>query len=228
HSMYSEAVLVQDVFRGLETGTLTKSVPFAELRFFYPQLWLQCSLDKQFILQKYSAEDFSCVSRDPPRSAFFMSNLLFPESWRIGYRFFGLTARARAMRALLRAELYCRTHGKFPETLPDLPLDPFTGKPLLYRCGNAEIIEEVLELVREVDAADGKKVREFYELRPRKRRTRVVQVWSVGPNRRDDGGLREGHGGRPGDKDDFCAKIRLEEMPLPGSSRAEDGISGRK
>ena len=212
-SMYSEAVLTQDILQGLETGTVIGNVAFADLRFFYPQLWLQCSMDKQFILQKFMARDFSCVSSDPPRSAFVMSKLL-PKLQLAGYRFYCLTARARAMRALLQAELYRRKHGNFPETLPDLPLDPFTGKPLLYRCGSSEITEKVLELVGRPDETG--KIRENYELNQRKRQGRAVLVWSVGPNRRDDGGLREGFAGTPGAKDDVRAMIRLEhEGDLP-------------
>ena len=62
---------------------------------------------------------------------------------RAGNRFYALTARARGMRVLIRAEKYRREHGEFPKTLPDLPEDPFTGKPLVYEIGKAEVLETV-------------------------------------------------------------------------------------
>ena len=54
--MYCEAVSMQDVLWGFETGKLSEGeLPFAidlaQLRFFYPQLWLQATLDKENILR---------------------------------------------------------------------------------------------------------------------------------------------------------------------------------
>ena len=49
------------------------------------------------------------------------------------------------MRVLIRAEKYRRKHGEFPKTLADLPLDPFTGKPLVYEVGKADVRESVWE-----------------------------------------------------------------------------------
>ena len=46
---------------------------------------------------------------------------------------------------LIRAEKYRRKHGEFPKSLPDLPEDPFTGKPLVYTVGRTEIKEIVWE-----------------------------------------------------------------------------------
>ena len=193
--MYTEAVLGQDCTWGLETGKAPDAlVAFADLRFFYPLLWLQAALDKEYTLRQYLAEDFSAMMPTPPRSAFVFSNAFLPALKPAGGRFHALTARVRAMRALLRAEAFRRSQGDFPETLPDLPTDPFTGKPMRYRYGIAEFRENViLRLENSLD----------FEARLRK--AKVVQIWSVGPNREDDGGVI----GFPR-KDDPCAKIRLE------------------
>ncbi|MBQ7179352.1 MAG: hypothetical protein IJS08_18185 [Victivallales bacterium] len=200
HAMYTEATFGQDAFWGMETGNAPDAtIAFAQLCWFYPQLWLQAARDKQYILQQYVQEDFTHWQATPPPSAYIFSNMLNPALKATGNKFNVLASQARAMQALLRAEAYRREHGDYPETLSDLPIDTFTGKPMLYRYGTAEITEYVLK--RTEDSAweeDGKK----YELKPQPRQARCVQVWSVGPNGRDEEGR--------GSSDDSCARIRLE------------------
>ena len=199
-AMYTEATFGQDAFLGMETGNAPDAtIAFAQLRWFYPQLWLQAARDKMYILQQYVQEDFTHWQDTPPPSAYIFSCMLNPVLKATGNKFNALASRARAMQALLRAEAYRREHGDYPETLPDLPIDPFTGKPMLYRYGTAEITEYVLQLTEEATMEeDGKK----YELNPQPRQTRCVQVWSVGPNGKDEEGR--------GSSDDCCARIRLE------------------
>ena len=127
--------------------------------------------------------------------------MLIPVLKPSGNKFHGLTARVWAMQALLKAEAYRREHGDFPETMSDLPTDPFTGKPMLYRYGIAEISEYVLT-VNEDD-----ETHETCELEPQTRQAKVVQVWSAGPNGVDNGGVNKG---LTSGKDDPCARIRLE------------------
>ncbi len=132
----AEAVLTQDILRGLETGKLSEgefpiAIAFAQLRFFYPQLWLQATLDKENILRQYLAKDFTEFVRTGP-SAYVFSGMFLPGN-RIGDKFYTLTARVLAMQALLRAEEQRRKYGEFPETLSSLPSDPFSGKPMMYR-----------------------------------------------------------------------------------------------
>ena len=111
----------------------------------------------------------------------------------------------RASQALLRAEAYRREHGDFPETLPDLPTDPFTGKPMLYRYGTAEITRYVLRFIKDPSWTDEEKPYEEYDLAPQATQAKVVQVWSVGPNGKDDDGQANLLVG-----DDPRAIIRLE------------------
>ena len=66
---------------------------------------------------------------------------------------------------MIRAEKYRRKHGEFPKTLTDLPEDPFTGKPLVYEVGKAEIVETVWK--KAVDRGT-----------PKSRTVNVVQVHS--------------------------------------------------
>jgi hypothetical protein len=204
HAMYTEAVFGQDVFWGMETGKLPAiTIAFAQLRWFYPQLWLQAARDKLYILQQYEQEDFTHWDDAPVPLAYIFSSMSLPALKSAGNKFYALTAQARAMQALLRAEAYRREHGDYPETLPDLPTDPFSGKPMLYRYGTAEITEWVLLFTEEEDEPSRKK----YGLKPQTTQAKVVQIWSVGPNGQDEGGIS---GMTIGGKDDTCARIRVE------------------
>ncbi len=122
---------------------------------------------------------------------------------RTGNKFYALTARVLAMQTLLRAEEHRRKYGDYPETLSELPIDPFSGKTMLYRYGTAEVTELVLEPSRTEDDTS----RNGYVLKPQTTQAKVVQVWSVGPNGQDDGGVSSV---TIGGKDDPCARICLE------------------
>lgn len=93
----------------------------------------------------------------------------------LGDRFLGLAARCAAMRALIGVELEKRRTGKYPAELKTPPVDPFTGKPMKYRVG----------VFRRVRWGRGGVYGD-----PVIREVQGVAVWSVGPNGRDDGGLR--------------------------------------
>jgi len=107
-------------------------------------------------------------------------------------------ARSRALGALIGAELYRRRHGEFPEKLESPPVDPFNGEPMKYRVGNAEI--EVTRFVADGDS--------YLNKERRKESMPVVQVWSVGPNRTDEGGSPL-DGNRNNRDDDICAFFRM-------------------
>ena len=208
HAMYTEAVFGQDAFRGMETGKSPEAtIAFAQLRWFYPQLWLQAARDKLYILQQYEREDFTHWNAAPSPSAYIFSSMLLPALKPAGNMFYALTAQVRALQALLRAEAYRREYGDYPETLPDLPIDPFSGKPMLYRYGMAEIPRYVLQITEVPAWTEEEKTREEYELKPQTTQAKVVQVWSVGPNGRDEGGVSSVH---INGKDDPCARIRVE------------------
>ena len=152
-AMYSEAVFGQDVIAGLEDGLLDltyalsrhKYPPgaFAPYRWIFPDWWYHAALDKKTMLQFYLLPDFTHFETDSIGKGMLMSNMMLPLLEKAWTRFYALTARVRGMRTLIRAEKYRRKHGEFPKTLPDLPEDPFTGKPLIYEVGKTEIIEHV-------------------------------------------------------------------------------------
>ena len=82
----------------------------------------------------------------------------------------------------------------FPEALPDLPLDPFTGSALHYKYGMVECPDYAPQASSVYSP-------------PSLDNVKAVQVWSVGPNGQDDAGITQliDH------KDDPCARIRLEQ-----------------
>ena len=112
-----------------------------------------------------------------------------------------------ALQALLRAEEHRRKYGEYPETLSNLPIDPFSGKPMLYRYGTTDVTELVLQLTEVPSMTKDEPSHKHYELTSQSRQAKVVQVWSVGPNGQNEGGIS---GATINGKDDPCARIRLE------------------
>ncbi|MBQ9368597.1 MAG: hypothetical protein IJT83_12515, partial [Victivallales bacterium] len=76
-----------------------------------------------------------------------------------------------------------------------------------YRYGMAEIPRYVLQITEVPAWTEEEKTREEYELKPHTTQAKVVQVWSVGPNGRDEGGVSSVH---INGKDDPCARIRVK------------------
>ena len=150
-AMYSEAAFASDAIRGAEDGIIklgkaqhyARPGALAPYRWIFPQYWFHAELDKKKLLQIYLLPDLERAKTIVGNQLFFMSMILVPPLNVIGDRFFAFTARVRGMRVLIRAEKYRRKHGEFPKTLADLPLDPFSGKPLVYEVGKAEIVESV-------------------------------------------------------------------------------------
>ncbi len=184
--MYSEAVLDQDVIYGLEAGKFPDfPVALAPFRWFVPQLWIFAAQDKGYMLNAYLAEDLTPMEiQGAPLKGHLLSAMLLPALNLAGNRFYALTARVRAARGLIRAEQYRVKHGEIPQTLPDLPLDPFSGTPLQYRVGETNISEMYWE---------------DREVKTRIQTVRAVQVWSVGVNRRDENGFSEKASDAPDD-----------------------------
>lgn len=203
---------MQDVLWGFETGKLSEGeLPFAidlaQLRFFYPQLWLQATLDKENILQQYLAKDFTEFDSRPVPAAYVFSRMFLPAMGNVGNKFYSLTACVLAMQALLRAEEHRRKYGEYPETLSNLPIDPFSGKPMLYRYGTTDVTELVLQLTEVPSMTKDEPSHKHYESTSQSRQAKVVQVWSVGHNGQNEGGIS---GATINGKDDPCARIRLE------------------
>ena len=175
-AQYAETVLMNDTVEGIFNGQAvlddgTNSVRLYPLRWLYPPLWYYFERDRRQLLR------FMGEKWDAPhtRGDGILSQYWKPavETW--ANLFTRQTARYRAMRALIGIELEKRRTGKYPDTLENPPVDPFTGKPMFYKKGKMPLIVPVWDpalgrLVSEAREADG------------------IAVWSVGWNRSNDQG----------------------------------------
>ncbi len=116
-------------------------------------------------------------------------------------------AAFRISRGMIMAELARRKDGRWPDAMDDLPEDPFSHKPLKYTVGKYEMPEEHFqpndnpepfdispELQKQLSMTD-EQAAEFtrprkYTFKTERRTVDAIQIWSVGPNGIDDGGLR--------------------------------------
>lgn len=187
-ALYSEAVEMLDLFAALGNGTYYQfqrgdirrdTLPLRPFRFFFPQLWWYALLDQTAMAKNYNAPDFKHIPEPDFRNGkcLYLSSMFMTACQTLGQRFDAVTARLRAMRMLIAAELYRRHHGDYPETLPDMPLDPFTGQPLRYRKGPYSHFETMPP--PEMNSPDAgtpmePEVQEFT--------MPAVVVWSVGPD----------------------------------------------
>ena len=118
-----------------------------------------------------------------------------------------MLATFRISSGMVMAELARRKDGRWPDAMDDLPEDPFSHKPLKYTVGKVEISEARFqpnenpspigitpELQKQLGLTD-EQAAEFtrprkYTFKTERRTVDAVQIWSVGPNGIDDGGLR--------------------------------------
>jgi len=117
-----------------------------------------------------------------------------------GKRFSAVTARLRAMQALIAAEQYRRQYGKWPEQLENLPEDPFTSEPLRYHYGECVYTHKVATWDEESRS---------WRVESELRTAPGVQVWSLGPDKIDDRGLQRAEQEDGRRSDDIRALLRL-------------------
>ncbi len=198
-ALYGEAVFGMDAATMFEDGgpearELAGGVPMNSMYFLLPQLRWFCIGDKLELASRYNIPDMRHADESlyGPKP-YFLVAMLLPGLNQAADKFDGLTARLRATRALVAAELYRREHGDYPETMADLPLDPFGGAPLLYRKGDCRL---------QIEVPFWNSYRNGWEEKERAKTITVpaVQVWSVGPNGKND----DGNG------DDIRAVMRIQ------------------
>ena len=126
----------------------------------------------------------------------------------IGKRITELIAALRISRGMIAAELARRTNGCYPDTLENLPTDPFSDQPLKYAIGTVEITEdrfqpnknpaspEILQQVWQQMGLTEAQAEELklncptkYVFQTDRRTVDAVKIWSVGPDGIDDGGI---------------------------------------
>ena len=206
--VYGEAVLEINrfqVFLSMERDVVDYPlVKLPALRWFFPQIWWRLSGDAAEMMRCLRVSKYPVLPRsdeDPTLHNWVMGffwNCLY-EKWR--ERFSQLAARLRIMRGLIDAELHKRRTGSYPDALEGLPLDPFSEQPLKYRKGTCQVTRQVCILKpakgdpddEHKDEAElfGSQSEEEWQFEPREETVEAVQIWSVGPDGIDDGGLNK-------------------------------------
>ncbi len=185
--LYCEAVQALDFCKFIQAGWYliesdirdTPPVVPGKLRCFVPQLWWYFRREMAELLRICNIPELHHAgTKQRYRSPGILASMIAPNYTVTRNLFLRLTARLRAVRGLIQAELYRRKHGDWPESLPDLPLDPFSGKPLLYRKG------ECLQKFNRIDSEPP------HRILPEIHSIPAIQVWSVGPDGVDNGGFR--------------------------------------
>jgi|GEM_PF-5917411 len=100
----------------------------------FPSFWYAWEKNRQDLFSLWLTDDWLAAD-DPNGRNMPLTMIGAPARRNLAERFGSLRARYAGMRVLIAAELERRRTGRFPETLPDLPADPFTGRPLHYRVG---------------------------------------------------------------------------------------------
>ena len=171
-SIYQHTIRINDAFYRLAHGC--HSLPLYPLRWLYPPVWYYAELDREMSLSRFRHNRYTELPSNHYDFGIgrFYSNLPVQPMIRISRT---LTAKYRAMRALIGIELEKRKTGKYPERLENPPVDPFTGKPMFYKKGKMPLIVQIW------DPALGRLV-------PERREADGIAVWSLGENRKSEQG----------------------------------------
>ena len=203
--LYLEAVMGFDLMHFLvNTGGLYAVLPkegyyelnYHSIRFFFPQgWWLAAKWAKEYA-RAMKATSFDQMPLQATGSGFvdFLVHGIFGILAKEQREYF---ASSRVLRGLIAAELHKRRTRNYPDTMEGLPIDPFSGQPLNYRKGPCQIIRHTCKWVPGEESTDGASDGEEVTLTPQGRwiiepteeNIEAVQVWSIGPDGRDDGGL---------------------------------------
>ncbi|OQA88679.1 MAG: hypothetical protein BWY31_00277 [Lentisphaerae bacterium ADurb.Bin242] len=197
HVHFGNSVFELGVLRILSDGIISRSdkiervlfFPLGAFRFFFPQLWwygLQLKLIVVNGIGETAFDKFD-LSRGCEKLPIVIHAITGMQSLVHNFRHY--IAELRAVQVLVCAERYKLEHDRYPDRMENLPLDPYNGKPLNYRVGECRV--ENAKIVWNTVTNDSEKfflggVVDTETVVP------AVQVWSVGADRKDSGGLPTG------------------------------------
>jgi len=177
-SLYTEAVFAHDVFQAIDRGKDMiygePSAPVYRICWFFPPMVYSIFRSQLDLMRRLQVREFGALPRSSWKLQIWDNS--FPVKTQ--QKFDRLSAMYRAMRALIGVELEKRRTGKYPDALAKPPVDPFTGKPMLYRKGRITVNDPVW--LPEWKRFDNKAVRHV----------EGVEIVSAGPNRKNDVGAR--------------------------------------
>ena len=135
-------------------------------RILLPQFWWLDANEKRIVFKFLNSKDFDNI---PDYCCGSIMIPMFYSLWELprdSPRY--SLAKCRALQCMIDTVLEYRTTGAYPATLPSMLEDPFTGEPLKYRVGECWV-------------RDGNQ---------KTSKVQAVQIWSLGPNKTDDDGVR--------------------------------------
>ena len=113
------------------------------LRFFFPQAWRRAARAAQINARQYLNDTFA--EMDIADDSFLPFSWLVDEAERASRCADGMRVLIRGGKMLLEAEKIRRRTGSYPLQMNEMPLDPFTGRPLRYSVGPCEIMTAVVK-----------------------------------------------------------------------------------
>ena len=227
-AIFSEAVIKVNWFKllpAMDRDLVGRPmVKLTAVRWFFPQIWWMFANEAAEMMRAYKISDFSEFPETVGNN-WLMGYLSGPPMHKAGTKKFpSLVAELRILRGLIAAELHKRQTGSYPETLEELPIDPFSKQPLKYCKGVCHVQRYTLILQPDKNVAeeeaDGDSdlfapQEEPWLIEPQMETIEAVQIWSVGPDGIDDGGLSlKQEYGSSEKKDDIRFII-----PLPSTKR---------
>ncbi len=205
HFLFGESVINLNIFHWLAHYAGGDNHPyiagphFCSLRFYFPQGWWLAANEIKGMAKTLRVHHFSELPSS--RTGYSLVDMMLCGSNRISVRKQSLIASSRILRGLIQAELQKRRTGEHPDTLDALPPDPFSGQPLKYRKGTCEVVQKICqeEVAKEIyqekqkEKKNGEHNESLYVgsslFVSQKRTLQAVQIWSVGPDGIDDGGI---------------------------------------
>ncbi|MBP5640734.1 MAG: hypothetical protein J6X55_14735 [Victivallales bacterium] len=190
--LYGEAAITLSVLRnpakiGWEGE---KHIHFPSLRFFFPQGWWGVEYNRKCLVRMFQVEHFSQMPAGPTGSA--LVNVVVSGYSKVPQKRQAFLASIRILRSLIDAELHFRKTGKYPDALDTLLQDPFSDKPLKYALGDCKFNRHVYHVYKEMpEYKDSWESMPPFDFFREETNIKAVQIWSVGPDGIDDGGLNK-------------------------------------
>ena len=211
-AVYGEAVFAINAQRLICSGKASQDadsnaskIEPRVMRWFFPQIWRMLAQDAADGMKIYKVSDFSEFSEKSNDNL--LINMISGALRTAGtHKFPSLVAGTRIMRSLIDVELQKRRNGRYPEQFDTLE-DPFSKQPLKSKTGQCEqwisvlkfhefnaeaeshADENKLDVSANDDSADNGLPFLDYDFEKVKKTIEAVQIWSVGPDGIDDGGL---------------------------------------
>ncbi len=200
--LYSEAVIGLDALQFVVVEHLKGQeesenwgywIYYKSIRFFFPQEWWLMAKSARDYARAMKATTFDQFPKKATGSV--LVDMFCSSLNRGGEKKRYYIASCRILRGLIAAELQKRRTGTYPDSLDVLPLDPFSSQPLKYRKGVCQVscyfferqTDEKAE--SEIQDDDDIEIPPHWERKTKQENVNAVQIWSVGLDGIDDGGL---------------------------------------